>query len=746
MKNFNVFSVLPLTLAAAALAIIAAAPVCAQEEMDDEVFGGAAPIGAAPVPLAAQGVQILEVNDENLESLLGLNNARRADAISVGASAAALRADAPAWQALATWVRDGGVVFLHSDAARLFGFQTVPARRADNRAPGQLFGRARAALPFAAHPLLLSGVASRGVGGDLPALGESTRLPALGVQTVFYQLDAGDHLVIAHPAGTPLLRVTDAAGGAGAPLYAAAIAPFGKGWAIVVPRLVEQNRADGALFVQNLMRFAQSSSGAANELFDPPLGQPVAPPRAPAFASLPASLIELASQTASDGGDLGVLAAPWNEATAPVNPAVFADPQQVMQPAAETRLILSGKEAALMRTALATAIADATLADATLEGETLKGRFRALAFLLRARLEMQKGDLQSATGWLQSAHEISPGSSEVLLWRGALAASQAQDITLNSPTRARLLGDAVESWSSVLNAPSLLETTTMAPTISGIPAAAIQSWIASATRAGQLADAEPPLATVLGRPGRLVVLRHFPDDPTLRLAAPAGDLLARASGFMGWDVEAEEILIFPDTRYYAAYSSAARIGSRELAFNPLARLGNVVDNRILMVSQNSTTVLVPGPPPRFVPLGSAIPETLGRLHAQVLVNALAEGGTPVPAWMQLGLMSLSGSAVVNGLTNNPPLPAILQQASASGVLLSPDQFRNANIGQDRTGAIEAQALRLMLYFYARFGAGAVAETLQRLGSGETADNALLATTQMTEIQFFVAWRQAELGG
>ena len=706
-----------------------------------------APSTPAP-PVAPRGVQILEVDNENLESLRKLNAGPRADAISLSASAEELQADDESWQALATWVRDGGVVFLHGDAARLFGYRTVTARLAGANAPGQLFGRARAALPFAAHPILVSGVPAR---GGLPPLNISTRLTALGVQTVFYQLEAGDQLVVDHPAGTPLLRVTDLASPGGKPLYAAAIAPFGNGWAAVIPRFVEQHRADGAMFVQNLLRFAQASSAAANGVLDPPLGQAPAPASSDSIVSWPASLIELASQTALDDGDLGVLAMPWNKATARPEPALFADPKELFRPAKEARLVLHPAEADAISAALASAIEDNSA-----KAETLRARFRVLAYLLRARLELQKGDLETATSWLLPANEISPASAEVLLWRGSLAASQAQDITLDSPTRARLLGDAVRAWSSAIRAKSLIPAAAInagAKTgaaaggiISGVPRAAVQSWISAATRAGELAAAEPPLVSVLGQPGRLMIVRYFPNDPTLKFAIPTGSLLARASNFMGWDVEAEEILIFPDERYYTAYSSAARVGTREMAFNPLAQRGNVVDNRILMVSQNTTTVFIPGPPPRFVPLGSAVPATLGRLHAQVLVNGLAEGGVLPPAWMQLGLMSLSNTSVVDGLTGNAPIPDALRQAGAAGNLLSPDQFRNVNLGEDRNGAAEAQARRLMLYFYSRFGAGAVAETLQRLGADQTPEEALAATTGLSELEFFLAWRQAELDG
>lgn len=741
MKNFKIFSALHFALVACIISFTLSAPVRAQGDMDDELPEDGAPAGTAAAPLPAQGTQILEVDDKTVESLRRLNLGPRPDAISLSASAASLEADPESRQALAAWVRDGGVVFLHSDAAEIFGFQTVEAREADNRGPGQLFGRARATLPFAAHPLLVSGVPSA-AGSDLPALDRNAPLPPLGVRNVFYQMEVGDQLVVSHPAGIPLLRVVDSAGAGDAPLYAAAIAPFGNGWALVIPRLVEQQRGDGAMFVQNLLRFAKSSSRSANGLFDPPLGQPVPAVKTEPLASLPASLIELASQTASDGGDLGLIAAPWNAATAPPNPALLTDPAEVLQPATESRLVLTAGEVAAVRASLVAAIADATEA-----GEAPRAHFRVLAYLLRARLEFQKGDLKSAITWMEAADEISPDSAEVLLWRGVLAAAQAEDITLDSPTRARLLSDAVQCWSGVLNAKSLFTVAAQAePIISGIPALAIQSWIAAGTRAGELANVEPPLVTVLGQPERLVVLRHFPNDPTLKLAVPTGDLLARASNFMGWDVEDEEILIFPDERYYLAYSTAARTGSREVAFNPLARRGNVVDNRILMVSQTTTNVFVPGPPPRFVPLGMAVPATLGRLHAQVLMNALAEGGSTVPPWMQLGLMSISNLSVVNTLAGNTPMSPGLSRAVAAGTLLSPDQFRNVNLGADESGLAEQQANRLMLYFYSRFGAGGVAETLQRLGAGETPESALMATTGMTEVQFFQAWRQAELGG
>jgi hypothetical protein len=229
------------------------------------------------------------------------------------------------------------------------------------------------------------------------------------------------------------------------------------------------------------------------------------------------------------------------------------------------------------------------------------------------------------------------------------------------------------------------------------------------------------------------------------LALPAALLLARADAFLGWHMDEEEILLFPTEPYYEGYSSVARTG-REVAFNPLARHGNVVGNRLLLVSQLTLPVLIdPGPPRRYAELGSAIPAVLGRLHAQVVTNTLTLDGTPAPAWMQLGLMSLSNLAVVANDPTNEPTPQNLRNLAAVGGLLAPAQFENADLGADRNSFVETQARRLMLYFYQRYGAGAAVETLQRLGSGESVDDALTATTGLTEAQFFVAWRDAEFG-
>jgi len=248
---------------------------------------------------------------------------------------------------------------------------------------------------------------------------------------------------------------------------------------------------------------------------------------------------------------------------------------------------------------------------------------------------------------------------------------------------------------------------------------------------------------VLSASGRLILIRHFVNDPTLGLALPAANVLSRTNAWLGWNAEIEEILIFPTERHYAAFTAVSRADARTMAFNPLAQRGNVSDHRIAMVSQNTTPIFLPGPPPRFVRLGAAVPAIVGRLHAQVLINALAEGGAPVPNWMQLGLMSLSNSSVVGSVAGNTSGDSSLPIGTFAN--LSPQQFWNVSSGSDSDGLIENQARRLMQFFYGRFGAGAVAETLQRLGAGQSADAALRATTGLSQAQFFLAWQRAEQG-
>jgi hypothetical protein len=123
------------------------------------------------------------------------------------------------------------------------------------------------------------------------------------------------------------------------------------------------------------------------------------------------------------------------------------------------------------------------------------------------------------------------------------------------------------------------------------------------------------------------------------------------------------------------------------------------------------------------------------------MNALLEGGQAPPRWMRLGLEALFDAAI-SGSNQIAPATGPLYQVGQAGALLGPTQFANppANI----PGLAEAEAVSLMVYFYDQDGPGAVVETLQRIGSGESDDDAMQATTGGDQMAFFKSWNDAVL--
>jgi hypothetical protein len=152
---------------------------------------------------------------------------------------------------LQKWVQAGGVVLLHTDAARLFGFQTVAPRQRTKDRAGLRWGSAHNALPFGAHPLLW---------GNTSADGSAMGMP--GIHSVFYHLDDDETLLVNDRTSSPLLRVEDPTfgpvNGPARPLYIAAARRFGLGWALFAPRHIEM-RGDGAQFWANLSQFMKEA-------------------------------------------------------------------------------------------------------------------------------------------------------------------------------------------------------------------------------------------------------------------------------------------------------------------------------------------------------------------------------------------------------------------------------------------------------------------------------------------------------
>lgn len=686
--------------------------------------------------------RVMFVDNNNVGGLTALRAGGEADAVSLGVSRAVLDKQPAARQTLMRWVAQGGTVFLHTDAAQWFGYRTVAARLTTPRQVGQLFGRARAAVPFGGHRLLW---------------GNATRpVPAprsLSVRTIYYQMQPGDHLVIDHPAAVGLLNVSDLAAPATTrPLLAAAVAPFGNGWAIFTPRVVETHRADGNAFLGNLSRFAvevalSSRHRLARRFSDDDV------------IAVPASLLDNYGKAAG-GGQTEAGPGTWSRLLLPGGDDEMdgADPARMPRPAAQ--VLTTRREIRALSYGLSPE-ADARAQDAS----------RALLATLRARLALQRNSYALATPWLNQAIQLAPQAAETLWLQGSLAASQGEDIYQPSQVRAAAFYTAAKSWDAALTANSLSEwllardgiapgadpasTNTTAAIfnrardISGVPREMLGLWRAAANTLGNQARAEPPLAQAYGAAGNPILIRFFNGDPFLPLLATSTQVLSRGSAAVGWRAEDEEALLFPTTEYFGAYRVASGLLVQQTPLPPLG--GDISGTRIFMLTDPPPVTIGVGPTiiQQGSPLvGGNVPDLLpaarlSRLHTYVLINTLAGGGTVVPAWMHYGLSGMVNTGVAADLTAASRMDEAYYRSLQSGGLFSPEQFARAVPPINTLTYYEAQGYRVMQFFYNRYGAGRVAETLQRLGAGDSVDEALMGAIGLNEAQFFAAWQQAE---
>lgn len=648
-------------------------------------------------PNAASRLFVVEENE--VATLSNVAARARNGAISLRASQQALDNNAAAREALLGYVRGGGTVFLHNDAARLFGYRTVEARQSSNRVAGQLLGRARAALPFGAHPLLWDEAADP----RAPLL-DPTLLP--GVHTVFYVLRPGDHLVEGHAAATALLQVSDLAANQSRPLYASAIAPFGRGWAIFTPDFIDQTRGDGALFLRNLLDLLPNSKRGAK------------------WIGISASLIQNGG-LAPDA--LRQALAANAQSSSPALPALgTAAPAAPRPPAAtsvsndtDARVILSRAEAG----------AYATLLGAGGDGAG------AVINLLRARLFLARGEGEAAARAVEAAAALAPQSAEVALWRGVLLAAASEQLNQPAPTRARFLSDASRALNAATTGASLSPSS--APGSLALPAATLRAWSLKTARIAQIFSLEPPLVQQFGSGDAAITVRAASNDNSLRFLLSSVAALANARN-LGWRGDREEILLFPNSTSFALYRRALGLGGSPIRF-PSGGLGEVVGQRVLLLSTSAQPRVQPdfgGGQNVIVPSQSQGTAVLARLHSFVLLDALDPRARRVPNWMRLGLENLVASIV----TDDSQVGASAQFLQPNN-LLSPAQFAQNRLGP----AAVAQATSLMAYFYSQYGAGAVVETLQRLGAGQNIDAALEETTGNDELSLFRSWGNARFG-
>ncbi len=678
----------------------------------------------APNAPAARPTNVLNVDAANLASLPTLING--AGAISLGASADELDRDPAAREALLGYVARGGTVFLHTSAAQLFGYRTVAARETTNQLAGQLYGRARAAVPFGTVPLLVS--------NDVAAANGVVRAP--GINRVFYTLRAGDDLVIDHPAGTPLLQV--GGGNANRPLYAAAIAPYGAGFAVFTPDFIDQSRGDGAAFARNLLKLvggaryvgiAQSVIASGDNLL-------------PALANALQNASGQSAALPGFGTDLPV-AREGAQTGAPIaqNNAPGAQNGDM---AANGAAMTGAMDAAGQGPVLLLTRAEASAFGAALRDDP-QGRGSSALAILRARVALLNGDADGARAQLTLAERLTPQTNEIPFLRGLSGVAGAGFVGSTTGDRVLSANLAANSFAAASRVTSVFggapNSPGGAPVLSDITPDQLGALGAQLNLFSQVLALEPPLSRVLGDGTAAVTVRFFEGDASLPFIATAINALSRSEAFRSV-LDGQEILLFPTPALYQNYRAAAGLRQQNV---PVAvdGLGDVVDNRIVMVT------IPPGRPatigPNGLPLVFALRPTsaslLARFEAYALLDYyVGEGPGRAPAWMALGLAKLA-TLTVNGDTETAQYDQELRRYASLNALLTPNQF-NVQIG-DSSLLAQAQATQIMRYFYAKFGAGRVTETLQRIGAGQNVDDALLATTGLNEAGLFNAWRDAQ---
>ena len=765
--------------------------------------------GATAFPAPSAGLQLLLAGDNDFAELRTLNAASKVQAVSLEVSLATLRRDPAAAAALGKWVRDGGTVFLHTDAAQLFGYLTTPARLTTNARAGQLYGRARAAVPFGASPLLWN-TRRQTIGGGA-SLQSVFAAPTVG--TVFYEMQPGDDLVISHPAAVPLLRVDDVTGNGEAPLYAAAIAPYGRGWTIFTPRRIEQSRADGGAFTQNLLRFAaapklpaleeaapaatipgttapNAAAPAANTTANGVPEKVVSPALRPAFVSLPAAVLEeLSNQAAQENFDaaswfssLMILArepdAPATDETQIANAATGATATEATKPTARSGLYAENDPApyapGLMIESRELDGLLRLLSAASAGNIEASTRARALIFVWRAHLEVQLDNGPAARDWIDQASKVAPDASETLLWQGTVTYNEAASSS-----------NTVERVTGFQKAAALWRAAPAEPPLSGVPSAARTlsvAWASGAEQAARLAQATPDFAS---NAAPALAFYSSGNANTVRAYSGLAADLGALTGAFGWRPNDLSLIAFPDFREYSRFRQALGLPPQIAAFTtplPIYDTGQFGDeisasnasgrtifprNTIGDVLGASMLTVVPAPTGGNVNriirdngVMTELPETslipAPQLLVRALLNTLFQDGAAPPRWMELGLQTLadrqqSGPDIAfeipaQGTENGIPQARTLRQEARANRLLAPPRFENTGILSGASGVVAiAQARSMMRYFYRRYGAGRVVETLQRIASGQNPDDAMNATIGLNQAQFFQAWSRAAFG-
>ncbi|RYG69136.1 hypothetical protein EON80_10365 [bacterium] len=271
-----------------------------------------------------------------------------------------------------------------------------------------------------------------------------------------------------------------------------------------------------------------------------------------------------------------------------------------------------------------------------------------------------------------------------------------------------------------------------------------RDWSLKLGQIAQVFALEPPFVQQFGVGDSAIILRGFQQDANMQLVALGVEAVAKARS-LGWRGDREEIVLFPTFQGYTTYRNALGLQTPTVPL-PAGSAGDVLGQRVVMCSVPSLPAVLNDPltgNQQVLAGGNNTANVFARLHSYVLLNALDEGGTGIPAYLQLGVEGLI-ARIIDGetLTNNY---GNLVPVAQAGALLSPDQFNALETDPVRYQVAQLQASAILTYFYDEFGPGALVETIQRMGAGQTPDVALGATTEGTQSELFQSWRNAQFG-
>ncbi len=577
-------------------------------------------------PARAQGVAraapiVPEVDDAGLPTLA----LPSAGAISLRASLAGLRANPGADADIKSWVARGNVVFLHTDAARSFGFATAPLRATTPAQDGQEWVRTRAALPLGAHPLLRGETGAEVTASPLaeafemalPAQGVA-RLP--GVSLVFGSLREGDALVEASDVATPLLLVEDVTGDGQTPQFAAAITSLGAGWAIFCPDQIDLRRADGAAFARALAGFVPGATGQRW------VGIPTRSLQEGTQATLAAALeARLLAANATNGtAALPAFGVPTAPVTAP--------------PVSEPTLPVSREEAAAL---LATIRAGDASAPARIA-------------LFQARLALQNADPATCARALEAASADPSQASQVAFSNGCLNAQLAADASLAAPERANLFDLAARTIAASI--------VTRAPAEPGVPGSLRRAWSQKLARLAAISSLSPPLVRTLAVGDATASIRFFEGDPNEAALETSVTALLSDTAF-GWRAPHVEVMLLPTPESFFALRRA---------------LGGTGGGGVAGGAHIGDTILLAS--------GASDDATLRALWSRVLLATWSDDTSPLPAWVEEGFV---GVALGGNSPDARAALRNAAQAGALSLFENEARTGNSPLGRARSTALVA---------------------------------------------------------